>query len=130
MTMFSEAAQKTGFISQLQSPGFLGTVFAPTDEAFQAALDTANVTKQQLFDNNTLLVDIIMYHVIPGNAISSDRLMNDGQYTSMRGKALTITKRCARVHAGVQRGAGGGGVRGVFVGGAQQQSVDGCVVVG
>jgi uncharacterized surface protein with fasciclin (FAS1) repeats len=95
MTMFTEAAQKTGFISQLQSPGFIGTVFAPTDEAFQAALDTANVTKKQLFDNNTLLVDIIMYHVVPGNAISSEFLANDGQYTSMRGKALTITKRCA-----------------------------------
>lgn len=93
MTLFTEAATKTGFLSQLQSPGFIGTVFAPTDEAFQYALDTANVTKKQLFDNNTLLVDVIMYHVVPGDSISSDRLRDDGKYTSMRGKALTISKR-------------------------------------
>ena len=47
MTMFTEAAQKTGFISQLQSPGFIGTVFAPTDEAFQAALAQARLDARQ-----------------------------------------------------------------------------------
>jgi uncharacterized surface protein with fasciclin (FAS1) repeats len=93
MNLFTEAAEKTGFINQLKSPGFIGTVFAPTDSAFQFALDAANVTKKQLFANNTLLVDVIMYHVVPGDAISSDRLRNDGTYTSMRGKALTISKR-------------------------------------
>lgn len=93
MKMFTEAAEKTGFINQLQSPGFIGTVFAPTDDAFQFALDAANVTKKQLFNNNTLLVDVIMYHVVPGDAISSDRLRDDGKYTSMRGKELTISKR-------------------------------------
>lgn len=93
MKMFTEAAETTGFINQLKSPGFIGTVFAPTDDAFQFALDAANVTKKQLFANNTLLVDVIMYHVVPGDAISSDRLRNDGTYTSMRGKALTISKR-------------------------------------
>lgn len=93
MKLFTEAAEKTGFINQLKSPGFIGTVFAPTDDAFQFALDAANVTKKQLFANNTLLVDVIMYHVVPGDAISSDRLRDDGTYTSMRGKALTISKR-------------------------------------
>lgn len=93
MKLFTEAAEKTGFINQLKSPGFIGTVFAPTDDAFQFALDAANVTKKQLFNNNTLLVDVIMYHVVPGDAISSDRLRDDGTYTSMRGKALTISKR-------------------------------------
>lgn len=93
MKMFTEAAKKTGFLSQLQSPGFIGTVFAPTDDAFQFALDAANVTKKQLFDNNTLLVDVIMYHVVPGDSISTERLRDDGKYTSMRGKALTISKR-------------------------------------
>jgi uncharacterized surface protein with fasciclin (FAS1) repeats len=86
-------ADKTGFTSQLESPGFIGTVFAPTNEAVQAALDAAGITKQQLMKNNTLLVDVIMYHVVPGDAISSDRLRHDGTYTSMRGKPLTISKR-------------------------------------
>mgnify|MGYP001807482862 CR=1 FL=1 len=93
MKLFTEAAEKTGFITQLQSPGFIGTVFAPTDDAFQFALDAANVTKKQLFSNNTLLVDVIMYHVVPGDAIATGRLRDDGRYTSMRGKALTISKR-------------------------------------
>ncbi|WIA34511.1 hypothetical protein OEZ86_012834 [Tetradesmus obliquus] len=93
LTMFLDASNRiSGFTEQIKSPGFIGTVFAPTDEAIQAALDTAGVTKNQLFKNNSLLVDIVQYHVVPGDAISSDRLKNDGVYTSMRGKQLTITK--------------------------------------
>ena len=96
LTMFLDASNRiSGFTEQIKSPGFIGTVFAPTDEAIQAALDTAGVTKNQLFKNNSLLVDIVQYHVVPGDAISSERLKNDGVYTSMRGKQLTITKRCA-----------------------------------
>jgi uncharacterized surface protein with fasciclin (FAS1) repeats len=94
LTMFLEASNRiSGFTEQIKSPGFIGTVFAPTDDAIQAALETAGVTKDQLFRNNSLLVDIVQYHVVPGDAISSDRLKNDGVYTSMRGKQLTITKR-------------------------------------
>lgn len=86
-------ADKTGFTPQLASPGFIGTVFAPTDEAVQEALDIAGISKQKLYSNNTLLVDVIMYHVVPGQAVSTNNLRNDGVYTSMRGKPLTITKR-------------------------------------
>lgn len=94
LTMFLEASNRiSGFTEQIKSPGFIGTVFAPTDDAIQAALDTAGVTKDQLFRNNSLLVDIVQYHVVPGDAISSERLKDDGVYTSMRGKQLTITKR-------------------------------------
>ncbi|KAF6260076.1 hypothetical protein COO60DRAFT_1700525 [Scenedesmus sp. NREL 46B-D3] len=93
LTMFLEASNRiSGFTEQIKSPGFIGTVFAPTDDAIQAALDTAGVTKDQLFRNNSLLVDIVQYHVVPGDAISSERLKDDGVYTSMRGKQLTITK--------------------------------------
>jgi uncharacterized surface protein with fasciclin (FAS1) repeats len=94
LTMFLEASNRiSGFTEQIKSPGFIGTVFAPTDDAINAALDTAGVTKDQLFRNNSLLVDIVQYHVVPGDAISTARLTNDGVYTSMRGKQLTITKR-------------------------------------
>lgn len=93
LKLFLEMADKTGFTPQLASPGFIGTVFAPTDAAVEEALEIAGVSKQKLYANNTLLVDIIMYHVVPGQAVTSDNLRNDGVYTSMRGKPLTITKR-------------------------------------
>lgn len=101
LKLFMEASDKIGFTSQIQSPGFIGTVFAPTDDAFQSALDIAGVTKQQLFKNNSLLVDIIQYHVVPGVAVSTEDMKNDQAYTSMRGKRLTITKRCVGLAAQV-----------------------------
>lgn len=95
LKLFLKMADATGFTPQLESPGFIGTVFAPTDDAVETALATAGTTMDQLLRNNSLAVDVIMYHVIPGQSVSSDNLQHDGTYTSMRGKPLTITKRCA-----------------------------------
>ncbi|MDX2141193.1 MAG: fasciclin domain-containing protein [Chloroflexota bacterium] len=42
------------------------TVFAPTDEAFAAALEALGVTAEDVLADQSLLTSILAYHVIPG----------------------------------------------------------------
>merc|ERR1712125_174122 len=44
----------------------MGTVFAPTNAAFVAALDAVGLTKEQLFADKALLTKILKYHVVSG----------------------------------------------------------------
>ncbi len=67
------ALDKAGLTDTLSGTGPY-TVFAPTDAAFQALLDSMNMTSADLLDRSDL-ADILMYHVAPGK-ITSDDLQN------------------------------------------------------
>lgn len=50
----------------LSNPDANVTVFAPTDAAFAAALQSLNMTADQLLADQALLNKVLMYHIVPG----------------------------------------------------------------
>ena len=64
------------------------TVFAPTDDAFTAAgIDLASFDTDE---ENATLVDILTYHVVSGQVLSTD--LTDGMTaTALNGDELTFT---------------------------------------
>ena len=72
-TALVAALSQAGLVSTLQGDGPF-TVFAPTDDAFTAAgIDLSTFDTDE---ENATLVDILTYHVVSGNVISSD--LTDG----------------------------------------------------
>ena len=55
------------------------TVFAPTDAAFTAALETLDMTAEELLADTELLTSVLTYHVISGEVPSSDVVGLDGE---------------------------------------------------
>ena len=64
------------------------TVFAPTDDAFAAL--PAGTIDALLADPQGLLTDILLYHVVGANALSTD-LMDGMSITTINGKDVTVT---------------------------------------
>ncbi|TVR01733.1 MAG: fasciclin domain-containing protein [Deltaproteobacteria bacterium] len=65
------------------------TVFAPSDEAFDAALTALGLTADALFADEELLGNILGYHVFPAAALSSE--LSDGQVLEMfNGEDATV----------------------------------------
>jgi len=55
------------------------TVFAPTNDAFEALLEALELTTEELFSegNEGLVRDILLYHVAPGNRAAEDVVTSD-----------------------------------------------------
>ena len=73
-----EAVTAAGLVETLSGPGPL-TVFAPTNEAFAAALTALKLTKEQLLADKALLTKILTYHVVAGKVLAADVVKLDGQ---------------------------------------------------
>jgi transforming growth factor-beta-induced protein len=66
-TVLSAALAAAGFMDTEEAPALTDvTVFAPTDEAFVAALEALGVTAEDLLGDTELLTSILTYHVVPG----------------------------------------------------------------
>lgn len=65
-----EAVQAAGLTDALSAPGPL-TVFALTNDAFNALLAELGVTKEQLLSNKPLLTAVLQYHVVSGTVPSA-----------------------------------------------------------
>ena len=66
------------------------TVFAPTEEAFAAALDALGLTAEELLASPDL-AGILTYHVVPGNVPAADVVTLDGQsVATVNGAEVTI----------------------------------------
>lgn len=63
------------------------TVFAPTDEAF-AALPDGTLEMLLKPENRDQLVQILTYHVVPGQVLSTD--LSEGNVASAEGRPLAI----------------------------------------
>merc|ERR1712194_719504 len=81
----------------LSSPG-LFTVFAPTNEAF-AALPAAVLANLMKPENKKELVDILTYHVLPEQVLSTD-LKAFQAVKTVEGKPLHVTKWGGGVRVG------------------------------
>lgn len=64
------------------------TVFAPTNAAFAAALEALGLTAEELLANTELLTQVLLYHVVPGQVLSS-QLVN-GPIPTLQGAPLLI----------------------------------------
>jgi uncharacterized surface protein with fasciclin (FAS1) repeats len=81
------AVQAAGLTDQLKAQGPY-TVFAPTDAAF-AALPKGTVDNLLKPENKTKLVQLLGYHVIPGQVTSSQ--LTSGQVATLEGNPVTVT---------------------------------------
>jgi len=69
-----EALSAAGLVETLEEPGPY-TVFAPTNEAFEALGGTLETLLEP--ENEAELAEVLTYHVVPGELTSSD--LSDGQ---------------------------------------------------
>ena len=72
------AVQAAGLVETLSGPGPF-TVFAPTEEAFAAALSALGMTAEELLGDVELLTAVLTYHVLPTAAPAEVVLTLDGQ---------------------------------------------------
>merc|ERR1711937_426257 len=84
-------------VETLSSPGPF-TVFAPTNEGF-AALPEGTVDSLMKPENKAQLADILTYHVLPEQVLSTD-LKFFQRATTVEGKKLHVLKTSAGVHVG------------------------------
>ncbi|KAL4854803.1 hypothetical protein ACK3TF_004502 [Chlorella vulgaris] len=66
-----------GLSSALSDRSLKATVFAPSDEAFEAALADLGMTSAQLLVDTEMLQAILKYHVVPGDALTSADLRDE-----------------------------------------------------
>ena len=71
------AIEAAGLVETLQGEGPF-TVFAPTEDAFAAALDALGLTPEQLLGDTELLTSVLTYHVVPGKNLAADVVGLDG----------------------------------------------------
>ncbi len=85
------AVQAAGLVDVLNSDGPF-TVFAPTEDAFAAALAALDMTAEDLLGNTELLTAVLTYHVLPLAAPAEVVLTLDGQSVATVGGAdITVT---------------------------------------
>ena len=85
------AVQAAGLVDVLNSDGPF-TVFAPTEDAFAAALAALDMTAEDLLGNTDLLTAVLTYHVLPLAAPAEVVLTLDGEsVTTVNGADVTIT---------------------------------------
>ena len=85
------AVRAAGLSSVLNDP-FAGpfTVFAPTDEAFAAALAALNVSPAELLANTDLLTQVLQYHVVSGR-LPLGELFNAESVTTLQGEDIALS---------------------------------------
>ncbi len=84
------AVQAAGLVDTLNGEGPF-TVFAPTDDAFAAALEALGITAEDLLADTETLTSILTYHVVAGEVPSSTVVTLDGQAVeTVNGASVTI----------------------------------------
>merc|ERR1712194_866735 len=87
-TTLVAALSATDLVGALSSPAGPFTVFAPTDEAFDA-LPYGLIECLLVEQNLPILSDILLYHVASGEALSTD-LSNGMNITTLQGEDVTV----------------------------------------
>jgi uncharacterized surface protein with fasciclin (FAS1) repeats len=65
------------------------TVFAPTDDAFAAALDALGLTAEELLADTETLTSILTYHVVEGTVLAADVIELEAA-TTLQGGDISI----------------------------------------
>ena len=77
-TTLVAAVEAAGLVETLSGEGPF-TVFAPTDDAFDAALGALDLTADELLADADLLTSVLTYHAVPGEVLAESVLTLDGQ---------------------------------------------------
>ena len=85
-TILAQALEAAGLVDVLKGEGPY-TVFAPTDEAFQA-LPEGTLEELLQPENKDKLVAILTYHVVPGRVTSGE--LESGEVKTVQGTPVTI----------------------------------------
>ena len=84
-----EAVIKADLVAALDGNGQL-TVFAPTNDAFDAALADLDLTADELLADTELLTSVLTYHVVEGEFFAADVVELDGQEVeTVNGESVT-----------------------------------------
>ncbi|MFN3600089.1 MAG: fasciclin domain-containing protein [Dietzia sp.] len=87
-TTLTQALEAAGLVETLEGPGPF-TVFAPTDEAFEALPD--GQLDELLADPTGDLAQILQFHVIDGEVMAADVLEMDGEMVqTLQGTEFTV----------------------------------------
>ncbi|MEN9231835.1 MAG: fasciclin domain-containing protein [Thermostichus sp. DG02_5_bins_236] len=86
-TTLTQALEAAGLVETLSGEGPF-TVFAPTDEAF-AALPEGTLEELLLPENREQLIQILTYHVVPGEALSTS--LEAGEVVTVEGSPVEIS---------------------------------------
>ena len=90
-TTLLAAGEATGLAVALDAPGDF-TIFAPTDEAFAAALDALGLTAEELLADTTTLTSILTYHGLLGSVDAEAAIALDGQsVATINGAEIAIS---------------------------------------
>eukprot|EP01025_Chloroclados_australasicus_P046785 TRINITY_DN5170_c0_g1_i1.p1 TRINITY_DN5170_c0_g1~~TRINITY_DN5170_c0_g1_i1.p1 ORF type:complete len:488 (+),score=41.10 TRINITY_DN5170_c0_g1_i1:36-1499(+) len=65
LNTFLKIADITGNLENIEKPGFLGTVLAPTDAAFEALFGSLGITIDEVEDYVLFFKDLFSYHILP-----------------------------------------------------------------
>lgn len=90
LSILVEALQAAGLDQTLAADGQF-TVFAPTNDAFAALLETLGITKEELLANNELLTSVLTYHVVPDAVVKAADIPYGNDIATVNGKAFTIS---------------------------------------
>ncbi|WP_299151391.1 fasciclin domain-containing protein [uncultured Tateyamaria sp.] len=94
------AVEAAGLVDTLKGPGPF-TLFAPTNDAF-AALPAGTVESLLLPENKDQLVDILTYHVVPGQISAGDLLGDRRSVATVQGGTLDVNGQVGKFGTGVQ----------------------------
>jgi basic membrane protein A and related proteins len=83
------AVEAAGLTETLSGPGAY-TVFAPTNDAFAAALESLGISAEDLLADTETLTGILTYHVVPA-AVPSSEVVNLESAPTVQGSDITIT---------------------------------------
>jgi len=81
------AVQEADLVDTLSGPGPF-TVFAPTNDAFEAALTATNLTQEELLASPDL-AKILTYHVLSDEVMAAD-ITGTTEVTTVEGSPLTV----------------------------------------
>lgn len=87
------AVEAAGLQDALADPDATLTVFAPTNQAFEAALDALGLTAEELLADTETLTSILTYHVLGETVTSGDILDADAEeipVEPLSGEELTV----------------------------------------
>ena len=87
-TTLLAAVEAAGLTDAITAEGSQFTVFAPTDDAFAAALEALGLTAEELLADTETLTTILTYHVVVGEVTSGDLV--DGAVTTLQGEEITV----------------------------------------
>ncbi len=90
LSILVAALQAAGLDQTLAADGQF-TVFAPTNDAFAALLETLGVTQDELLADTDMLTTVLTYHVVPEATVMAADIPYGSEIETVNGDSFTIS---------------------------------------